>query len=100
MNKKLLTISEHISDTGENIRRSVGEVGRLSMPGRNGGCRSGQKTGILIKKKGPSSNGLANVRQRKETQILCSTKVLNAKPNHPIISILKQSKKNPTPSYE
>lgn len=63
MNKQLLAVSEQISDTGENIRRSVGEVGRLSMPGRRGGCRSGQKTGILIKKKGPGSNGLAKVMQ-------------------------------------
>lgn len=51
MNKKLLAISEQICDTGENIRRSVGEVGRVGMRGRHGGCRSGQKTGMLINKK-------------------------------------------------
>lgn len=66
MKETLLITSEWISYVGENIRRSVGELGLLSIPGRYSRFRSGQENSNMIKK-GPSSQGLTRVRQRQET---------------------------------
>lgn len=67
MKENLLVTSEWISYIGENIRKSVGELGQLSIPGRYSGFRSGQENSNMIKKEGPSSQGLTHVRQRQET---------------------------------
>lgn len=61
--ENVLIISEWISYTGENTRRSVGELVQLSIPGRYSEFRSGQKNSHMIKKEDPSSQGLTLVRQ-------------------------------------
>lgn len=62
-----LTTSEWICYVGENVRRSVGELGQLSILGRYSEFRSGQENSNIIKKGRPSSQKLTYVQQGQET---------------------------------
>lgn len=74
MKENLLITSEWISYVGEKIRRSVGELGQLSIPRRFIRFRSVQEKSNMIKKEGPSSQGLTHARQTEETWTLCVRK--------------------------